>query len=609
MHRTLAAGVGLVVLGGSAFFAFSEINLGQNNGPLAPDRGASGIAASDIPSFLDPAEFSKTLCGKQGKDRGGFFKPEFHSLLSSVAHAAPAEEPEVPLWDGLGDTGYAITNRDPRAQAYFNQGLRLAYAFNHWEAARAFRQARTIDPACAMCYWGEALVLGPNINLPMQDSAVAPAFAAISQAVALKEYASPKEQALIGALQKRYVADPPADRTALDKAYADAMAVVYDAYPDDQDIAALYAESRMTMTPWDYWERDFITPKPHIKPAIAAIEKVLARNPDHPGAVHFYIHLMEPSKTPEKAEPYADRLATLMPSAGHLVHMPGHIYFRVGRYLDSLKTNLAAVKADEAYLARVEGSDMYRYGYYPHNVHFVLVSAQMAGDEKTALDFARKLDQLIPMEAATQAAWVQPIKVAPWFAYLQFGSDEDVLSIPAPPDGVPYIEAMWRYVQGSVHARKGHKDQALAEAAAIRSLWQDDKIAEMAEGGVPAADILEIAALVIEARLDRQAGDLDAAIRKLETATDLQNGLIYSEPPFWYYPIDQTLGAFLLQADRPEQAADAFRDSLVLHPNNAWSLYGLMKAQRASGDPAAYATEKLYRQATSNPDDLDLGRY
>lgn len=599
MRKVAIAGAGLLILGTVSGLALMR----SSSEPASP---------ADTLAFLDPAQISQSLCGKQGQERGLFFRPEFRMALAPAAHAEEAAAPEVPLWEGLGDYQYQVTTKNLRAQAYFNQGFRLTYAFNHWEAARAFRQAQKIDPTCAMCYWGEALVLGPNINAPMEADAIAPAFAAAAQAQAqaqaLASGASPEEQALIAALAKRYSADPEADRAALDQAYADAMADVYAAYPDDQDIASLYAEAQMDLSPWDYWERDFTTAKAHIKPAIAAIEGVLAKNPDHPGAIHFYIHLMEPSKMPAKAEPYADRLAALMPAAGHLVHMPGHTYFRIGRYIDALKTNVAAVAADRAYLAQVQGSDIYRYGYYPHNVHFVLVSAQMAGDEETALDFARQLDELIPIEAATEAAWIQPIKVAPWFAYLQFGSADDVFAIPAPPDSTPYIRAIWHYVRGAAYAMAGREAEAKAEAEAIRKLQTRAPIADMEKEGVPATDLLNIAALVVEARVAQKAGNLDDAIAKLEKAADLQVSLIYSEPPFWYYPVEQTLGALLLKAGRADEAAAAFTSSLVLHPNNAWSLYGLMKAQEAAGDPAAKTTAKLYKKASLNPTDVDLDR-
>jgi hypothetical protein len=270
-----------------------------------------------------------------------------------------------PLWDNLGSLHYAVTSADPQAQKYFDQGLRLAYGFNHTEARRAFHYAQQLDPSCALCFWGEALVLGPNINAGMSPDANAPALEALEKAKAVSG-ASEKEKALIGALATRYSPDPQAERPALDAAYAEAMAAVAAQYPDDQEIAVLTAEALMDTQPWDYWELDAAgkkVPKGRTNDMIAMLEKVLQANPDHPGAIHYYIHMVEASDAPERAEPYADRLARQMPGAGHVVHMPSHIYYRIGRYLDSLKANEDAVVADEAFFAKVEDNSLYRGGY------------------------------------------------------------------------------------------------------------------------------------------------------------------------------------------------------------------------------------------------------
>ncbi|MEX2249349.1 MAG: hypothetical protein WD671_06920 [Parvibaculum sp.] len=565
------------------------------------------LSQAEIETLFDPRLIAQNQCGRGGRERAAFFRPSFQLALAS-AQAKTTATGALPLWSGLGDRTFRITTANDEAQVYFDQGFALLYAFNHWEAIRAFQEAQRIDPDCAMCYWGEAKARGPNINAPMDAGEENPAITAINKAMALTGDVSAKERALIEALALRYVADEEATRAELDKRYAEAMEEIHKRYPGDQDIAVLYAESQMDLSPWNYWERDYRTPRPHIAGAIAAVERVLAANPNHAGAIHLQIHLMEASAMPERAEKGAGRLADLMPGSGHLVHMPGHIYFRVGRYLDSLETNVRAVAVDEAYLAKTQGSDIYRYGYYPHNVHFVLVSAQMAGDAKTALDYARKLDGLIPFEAVTSAAIVQPVKVAPYYAFLEFGTADDIANMPEPPANLPFVKGIWRYVQGVAAARAGDLAAARAEADAIAALRDDEALAPLAAANVPAGDILLLSETVLRARIDQREGKLDAARAKLEEALVLQDGLIYSEPPYWYYPVEQTLAAVLLEAGDADAAVEQFRAALVRHPNNAWSLYGLMKAQEAAGDAGARYTAELLEKAAFDPGAITLDR-
>ncbi|MEQ8952355.1 hypothetical protein [Parvibaculum sp.] len=585
--------IGATAIAGAAFFA-----------SVLPQE--TKLSEGDLDILLDPRLIAQNQCGREGQSRAAFFKPSFQLALASAAQASTGNADQVPLWPGLGERSFPVTTASAEAQTYFDQGLALLYGFNHWEAIRSFRKAQALDPSCALCYWGEAKAHGPNINAPMADAAATPANVAIAKAQELAEGASEKERALIEALALRYA---PGERAELDRQYADALGEAHARFPDDQDIATLYAEALMDLSPWDYWERDYQTPKPHIAKAIAAVEGVLDANPNHPGAIHLQIHMMEASAMPERAEPGADRLAGLMPGAGHLVHMPGHIYFRIGRYLDSLETNVKAVGVDEDYLAKTQGSDLYRYGYYPHNVHFVLVSAQMAGDGETALEYARKLDALVPFEAVKTAALVQPVKVAPYYAYLDFGTDEDIANMPEPPEELPFVKGIWRYVHGVAAIRAGDAERAAAEADAIAALREDPETIALADQMLPAPDILRLSELVLRARIDWHEGAFDAAKAKLEEAVTLQSALAYTEPPYWYYPVEQTLGAVLLASGDAEAAADEFRAALVRHPNNAWSLYGLMKAQEAAGEAtASYTAELLKEAAAFDPESITLDR-
>jgi tetratricopeptide (TPR) repeat protein len=508
--------------------------------------------------------------------------------MSAASNTPAFADIEPPLWTGLGSITYKVTTANEQAQAYFNQGLRLTYAFNHGEAQRAFRKAQKLDPDCAMCFWGEALVLGPNINLPMQEDAKAPAYAAAQKAKALAGKASPREQALIGAVAARYGSDPKADRAPFDAAYAAEMAKVASQFPDDDDIAALYAESVMDLSPWNYWKPGGQEPNPQSTPIVPTLERVLARNPNHPGAIHFYIHAVEASDRPGRAEPYADRLRGAIPSAGHLVHMPSHIYYRVGRYLDALKDNKTAVTVDEKYLTDTNAPmGVYRMGYYPHNVHFVMASAQMAGDGETVIAAAEKLGKLIPDEAARGIALVQPVKAAPYFAHAQFSTPEAILALPDPGDAIPYVKAMWLYARGVALAAQHDFAGATAAADAIGTLQKTSDFTLLTESHVPAQEVLGIARTMIQARLAQAKGDTNDAVESFKQAADMQDALPYTEPPYWYYPIRQSLAAALLQAGRYDEAKQQFDLALRRAPSNGWSYFGLAQLYKARGDTTA----------------------
>ena len=533
--------------------------------------------------------------------------PAGAAAASAVKGTAGAD---APLLSGLGTHSYRITTSSKLAQRYFDQGLRLAWGFNHAEAQRAFRKAQQLDAQCAMCFWGEAYALGPNINVPMDEKAVAPAAAAAAKARELASRATPAEQALIEAIAARYSADPKAERPKLDAAYAQAMRNASTRFPADLDIAALYAEALMILSPWDYWEAGGATLKPGVAGLVETLERVLARQPDHVGAIHLYIHAVEASNDAKRAERYADRLAKLAPGAGHLVHMPAHIYFRIGRYKDSLAVNRTAVKVDETYIQRYNPEGVYPLAYYPHNVHFVLVSAQMSGQGSTAVEAAQKLGGVISNDAALAVLLLQPVKAAPYFAHAQFSDPATILALADPGADFPYIRAAWRYARGLAQVKRGDATAAGAELAEIERITQSADFKPFESWNIPAKNVTVIAAHVLRARMAQSKNDLGTAVRELESAAALEDKLPYMEPPYWYYPIRQTLGAVLTLNGEHQKARDAFRESLQKVPNNGWALYGLAQTYARQGlQREARAVEKhLARAWSGDRKHLDLAR-
>jgi tetratricopeptide (TPR) repeat protein len=597
-----------LMTGSGAFAAFSA--LAAKREPSASQQDGSRAFLAAIPAgipFCHSASARTSAIIRLAASRTEVPDPELQVTAPNAAFA----DNDPPLWDGLGTLSYKITTTRAAAQNYFDQGLRLAYAFNHAEAQRAFRKAEKLDPRCAMCFWGEALVLGPNINLPMPEQAVAPAFAAVQKAQTLAASASPREQMLIAALSARYTDDAKADRTPLDAAYAAAMEKVAAKFPGDDEIAVLYAESVMDESPWNYWQPGGHEPTPQAAPIVPTLERVLARNPGHPGAAHFYIHAVEASDRPQRAEPFADRMRGSMPAAGHLVHMPSHIYYRVGRYLDALSVNKMAAAVDETYLAATDAPmGVYRLGYYPHNVHFILASAMMAGDGEVAIAAAEKLRNLIPDEVARGIAMVHPIKAAPYFAHAQFSAPDTILALPDPGDDIPYAQAMWRYARSLAATAKGDYTGAEAEANAIAGIANREDFSALLAVGIPALDVLKLARTLALGRLAQAQGDSQAAIEAFEEAAALQDGLPYTEPPFWYYPVRQTLAAALLQAGRLDEAEAQFKRALERAPNNGWSYFGLTKVYTMLGNATAaqQAEENLAKTWVGNPSLLQVSK-
>lgn len=501
--------------------------------------------------------------------------------IASGVHAQ-ADRPAVPLYDNLGDHHCAIATRVPLAQRYFDQGLRLYYAFNHAEAIRAFNEAARLDPECAMCYWGTALAYGPNINLPMDSVAGVAAYEAIRKAQAVAPHATPKERALIDALSQRYAPIPPQDRAALDSAYADAMKQVVERYRDDMDATTLYAESLMDLSPWQYWNRDG-SPRPHTRELLAQLERVIAANPNHPGANHFYIHAVE-AVQPERALAPAERLANLMPGAGHLVHMPGHIYIRVGRYLDAIKANEHAVHADETYIRdQSPAFGIYVAGYYPHNYDFLAFAVSMIGRSGQAIAATEKMASLAPQEMLREPGmtFLQHHQTKHLQMRVRFGRWDEILKVPAPPEDLPHARAMWHYARGRALAERGEVQGAGAELARVRTTAQDPEVASLRLEFNTSGAVLGIATEVLAGHIAAAKGDFPRAIGRLRAAARLEDELVYGEPPEWTVPVRQELGMALLRAGRATEAGQAFREDLKRFPENGWSLHGLAQALRA----------------------------
>jgi len=574
---------------------------------------STGPAASRDDAFDPLLSDTSAVCGPASAGPPAVLRTLV--LAATKTETAPfqpapmkAAEGDPTLYANLGTLAFKVSTKNVRAQAYVDQGMRLSFGFNHAEAQRAFRAAQKLDPLCAMCFWGEALVLGPNINVPMDPEANAPAREALAKAVALKDKASPRERALIEALEKRYAADAKADRAPLDAAYADAMKDVAARFPSDMTIATLAAEAAMDTQPWDYWEAGGVKAKGRGDYIVSTLEHVLKRE-THAGAIHLYIHAVEASTTPERALPYANRLAALMPGAGHIVHMPAHIYYRVGMYRESLAINQRAIGVDEAYFRSSPSDPLYKSAYYPHNIHFVMVSAQVGGDGKIATEAAGKLDAAIPIEVVKAFPIMQPIKASPYTTHAQFSDPDTILALPAPPDDLAVVRTMYHYARAVAYAAKKDAAGAQREIDAIAKLEATTDFKPFADWNLPAKEIMQTARHVATGRLADAQGDLAKAAAAYEDAVFTQDTLSYTEPPYWYYPVRQSLGSVLLRQGKLDEAEKAFRESLMRTRNNGWALAGLAEVYKRKGDAKAEkAARAAYAKTWTGPRAPDVAK-
>jgi hypothetical protein len=502
--------------------------------------------------------------------------------------AIPAVQP-AGLLPGLGSHHHPVATRNPEAQKFFDQGVALVYAFNHDEAVRSFERATALDPQAAMPHWGIAWALGPNYNLDIDDPRSKRASEAIARAQALAQHAPEQERAYIAAMAVRYSPDPKADRAALAHRYADAMRALSARYPDDLDAATLYAESLMNLRPWKLWTLDG-RPAEDTDEILRVLESVLARDPDHIGANHYYIHSVEASAQPARAMASAKRLETLAPAAGHLVHMPAHVYARTGDHAAAARANLAGAEADREYLKKAPPGGFYEMAYYSHNLHFLTDSRMMQGRFTDARRAADELAARLTPHTAMMPM-IESMVVAPVSALLRFGRHQEVLQIARPPADRPVMTAWWHFARTVALARLGRLQAATAERAAL-----DAAVGRVPEsalfGGTGlerARTVLTLAAVVADARLAWARGEKDAAIASWQRAVELADRLPYDEPPVWFYPVRESLGAAWLLTGRPVEAERVFRADLIRHPRNPRSLFGLhrsLAAQRREADAA-----------------------
>lgn len=502
------------------------------------------------------------------------------------------------LFTGMGNHRRTVTTADPLAQQFFDQGLTWAYAFNHDEAIRCFGEAARLDPNCGMAWWGVALCNGPHINKPdLPEERAAAAWSALKKAVALKDTLAPVERDLITALEARYSSNFTAERAPLDRAYAMAMAKVWATYPDDNDVGTLYAEALMDLHPWDLWTHAG-APKQDTEKILAVLERVMQLNPNNPGANHLYIHAVEAAQ-PERGLESARRLCDMVPGSGHLLHMPSHIYVLTGKWDEAVAQNRKAIKSDAAYRGIMPKQGFYSI-YMAHNDHMLSFASMMSGRYAEALEAAT--NAMPPADNKEMAAFVDSWLSVRYDVHKRFGRWDDMLAEPQPPAHLPITNTWYYFHRGIAYAAKGEVAKARGEQQAFRRART--AVATDAIMGINKMhDLFDIADVFLEGEIAYRQGDIDDAVSHLKKAIELEDALIYMEPPEWVQPVRHTLGAVLLSAKRHEEAAEAYQQDLENWPGNGWSLYGLQRCMEMAGDDnAARQYARQFQQAWATAD-------
>jgi tetratricopeptide (TPR) repeat protein len=526
---------------------------------------------------------------------------------AQVHHPASAEQgpaQPVELTPGLDHHHHPIVTSNPEAQRFFDQGLTLVYGFNHEEAVRYFRRAAELDPHSPMPLWGIALAVGPNYNTDVDPDREKTAYESVQKALSLAANASENERSYVEALAKRYSSDPKADLKKLAVDYKNAMGELASRYPDDLDAATLYAESMMDLHPWQLWTKDG-KPAEDTEEIISVLESVLQRDPEHVGANHYYIHALEASPYPERALPSARRLETLVPAAGHLVHMPSHIYMRTGNYDAAAKSNEAAVKADQYYLEATKTQDSpYGLMYYSHNLHSLAAALMMEGRymdaKKAADDLADNVEPYV--QDMPMLEWFMPM---PTFVLVRFHRWDEVVKSLEPNRKLTLTNALWHAAQGQARAAMGDVKRAELERATLASALARVP-ADAPFGFNSARTILTLAAAVLDARIASAKGDPKAAIDNWKKAVEIQKGLNYDEPPDWYYPVRESLGAALFLDGQYEEAENVFRADLARNPRNGRSLFGLLESLKAQNKKVSAEWVRQAFQAAWKNADVEL---
>ena len=541
---------------------------------------------NNTPTYPKAEDFPITMCGA--------------AFRAGLNFDAP-----VSLIPGLGDLHYRITTRDSAAQKFFDQGLRLIYGFNHVEALRAFKEASRLDPSCAMAWWAQALTLGPNINDWNPKDREAMALQAITKAKELSvgtNQANQKEKDFILALALRYDGNVHDDRSALNNAYFEAMQKLSKKYPNDPEALVLYADAIMTSMPWDYWNKDG-SPKPLTSLARTSLELAMKKYPRHPGAHHMYIHLVEASAKPGDANKSAEFLETAMPAAGHIVHMPSHIYVRTGEYERANNVNRLAIKADEEFLSRTDDQGMYRFGYYPHNIDFLSYGALMNGQSAIAITESNKLAYQMKSLQSSIPVYYDYFTSMPLFAFVRYGKWNEILALPAPDDRLYHLSAIHRFARGTAFIRSSKLDEAKLELARLDSLHHLDTLKSVAVLFNTAEQISKVAVQLLKGEVLIADGKVDDGIVALRSAVEAEDALRYNEPQDWRLPTRHFLGAALFEAARYEEAQKVYEADLLANPENGWSLRGLANCQQKMGKTADLArTVKRLERAWNKAD-------